>query len=84
MIWEKLSQVIFQHYPNGNTKALVTAFTKGAKSAGHEVVECKVGSMNIKGCLACEYCHTNALFHDGEYITNEQMNDKKFLKLVKA
>ena len=24
-----------------------------------------------------------ALFHDGEYITNEQMNDKKFLKLVK-
>ena len=25
-----------------------------------------------------------ALFHDGEYITNEQMNDKKFLKLVHA
>ena len=23
-----------------------------------------------------------AFFHDGEYITNEQMNDKKFLKLV--
>ena len=23
-----------------------------------------------------------ALFHDGEYITNEQMNDKKFLKLI--
>lgn len=23
-----------------------------------------------------------ALFHDGEYVTNEQMNDKKFLKLV--
>ncbi len=23
-----------------------------------------------------------ALFNDGEYITNEQMNDKKFLKLV--
>ena len=25
-----------------------------------------------------------ALFHNGEYITNEQMNDKKFLKLVNA
>lgn len=25
-----------------------------------------------------------ALFHDGEYITNEQMNEKKFLKLVKV
>ena len=24
----------------------------------------------------------NALFYDGEYVTNEQMNDKKFLKLV--
>ena len=23
-----------------------------------------------------------ALFHDGAYLTNEQMNDKKFLKLV--
>ena len=27
---------------------------------------------------------TYALFYDGEYITNEQMNEKKFLKLVKA
>ena len=25
---------------------------------------------------------TYALFHDGEYITNEQMNDRKFLKLA--
>ena len=26
---------------------------------------------------------TYALFHNGEYVTNEQMNNKKFLKLVK-
>lgn len=25
---------------------------------------------------------TYALFYDGEYVTNEQMNDKKFLKLA--
>ena len=25
---------------------------------------------------------TYALFHDGQYITNEQMNDKKFIKLT--
>ncbi len=25
---------------------------------------------------------TYALFHDGEYLTNEQMNDRKFLKLI--
>jgi len=27
---------------------------------------------------------TYALFHDGTYVTNEQMNDRKFLKLVSA
>lgn len=27
---------------------------------------------------------TYALFHDGEYLTNEELNDKKFLKLVQG
>ena len=45
-------------HPKGNTKALVEAFAKGAQSAGHEVTECPVGTMNIKGCLGCNYCHT--------------------------
>ena len=27
---------------------------------------------------------TYALFYDGEYLTNEQMNDKRFLKLLSA
>ncbi len=26
---------------------------------------------------------TYALFFDGDYVTNEQMNDKRFLKLLK-
>ena len=25
---------------------------------------------------------TYAFFHDGEYLTNEQMNDKRFLKVI--
>lgn len=45
-------------HKEGNTAALVGAFEKGAKAAGHEVVVCPVGTMNIKGCLGCEYCHT--------------------------
>ena len=45
-------------HPNGNTKALIEAFSKGAQSAGHEVVECPVGTMNIKGCLGCSYCRS--------------------------
>ena len=35
-------------HPKGNTKALVDAFAKGAQGAGHEVVECPAGTMNIK------------------------------------
>ena len=27
---------------------------------------------------------TYAMFYNGEYLTNEQMNDKKFIKLVSA
>ena len=44
-------------HPKGNTKAMTAAFTKGAESAGHEVVEYQVAKMDIKGCIACEYCH---------------------------
>ena len=57
-------------HPTGNTKALVDAFTKGAKSAGHDVVECPVGTMNIKGCLACEYCHTKG---EGKCVQQDDM-----------
>lgn len=57
-------------HPAGNTKALVDAFTKGAQSAGHEVVECPVGTMNIKACLGCEYCHTKG---EGKCIQQDDM-----------
>ncbi len=42
----------------GNTAALVDAFAKGAQASGHEVIVLPVGTMDIKGCLGCEYCHT--------------------------
>ncbi len=67
-------------HPGGNTKALVDAFTKGAKSAGHEVVECPVGSMNIKGCLGCEYCHTKG---EGKCVQRDDM-DKVYPELASA
>ena len=49
---------------------MVDAFTKGAKSAGNEVVECPVGCMNIKGCLGCEYCHTKG---EGKCVQKDDM-----------
>ncbi len=67
-------------HPNGNTKALVDAFTKGAKSAGNEVVECPVGSMSIKGCLGCEYCHTKG---EGKCVQKDDM-EKVYPELATA
>ena len=46
--------------PNGNTAAMIRAYRAGAESAGHSVTVFDVCRMNIKGCLACEYCHTKA------------------------
>ena len=38
---------------NGNTKALIEAFTEGAQSKGHEVKCFDLQKMNIHGCLGC-------------------------------
>ena len=38
---------------NGNTSALVKAFTEGAESAGHTVMTFFLQSMDIHGCRGC-------------------------------
>lgn len=38
---------------NGNTAALVKAFTEGAESAGNTVTEFFLAGMNIHGCKGC-------------------------------
>lgn len=38
---------------NGNTSALVKAFTEGAESAGNTVTEFFLDRMNINGCKGC-------------------------------
>lgn len=40
----------------GATADMVNAFAKGAEEAGHEVIIFHVASMNIRGCLGCDYC----------------------------
>ncbi len=44
--------------PQGNTAAMVEAFTRGAGESGHEVTVVDVCRKKIAGCLACEYCHS--------------------------
>ncbi|MCI9502655.1 MAG: flavodoxin family protein [Hungatella sp.] len=44
--------------PKGNTADMIDGFKAGAEAAGHTVKVQDVAHMNIKGCMACEYCHT--------------------------
>lgn len=39
--------------PNGNTAALVAAFTKGATNAGHTITTFQLDNMHINGCKGC-------------------------------
>ena len=41
----------------GNTAAMVEAFRESAEGNGHRVTVINVTRLNIKGCLACEFCH---------------------------
>ena len=44
--------------PNGNTKQMINAFMEGAAAANHQVNVIDICKKEIKGCIACEYCHT--------------------------
>jgi len=44
---------------NGNTSALVKAFTEGAESAGHTVTEFFLDRMDIHGCKGCFGGHSS-------------------------
>lgn len=44
---------------NGNTSALVKAFTEGAENAGNTVTTFFLDSMNIHGCKGCFGGHSN-------------------------
>lgn len=55
---------------NSNTSAFVKAFQEGAEGAGHHVTVFPVGTMNIRPCLGCEYCHGKG---EGSCIQNDDM-----------
>ena len=42
---------------NGNTAAMIRAFSDAAKANGNEIKEFYLQTMNIHGCLDCGGCH---------------------------
>lgn len=51
---------------------MVSAFKEGAESKGHEVTVVDVAKKEIKGCMACEYCHTKG---EGKCVIRDGMED---------
>ena len=58
--------------PQGDTAKMVAVFKESAERAGHEVCVINVCRREIKGCLACEYCHGKGR---GECIQKDDMQE---------
>lgn len=58
--------------PDGNTVDMIKAYAEGAKEAGHSIQIVDVCRKNIRGCLACEYCHTKG---NGKCIQQDDMKE---------
>lgn len=58
--------------PQGSTKKMAEAFREGAVHAGHQVSVVDVCRKNIRGCLACEHCHTKG---NGVCIQKDDMQE---------
>ena len=56
----------------GSTRKMIDAFTEGATIAAHRVEVVDVCKKNIRGCLACEYCHTKG---NGVCIQKDDMQE---------
>lgn len=57
---------------NGNTAAMVAAFSEGARESGHDVQIVDVCQKRIAGCMACEYCHTKG---NGTCVQQDDMQE---------
>lgn len=58
--------------PNGATADMVKAFARGAEEAGHTVNVVCAAQKNVKGCMACEYCHTKG---NGACVQKDDMQE---------
>lgn len=57
---------------NGLTAQMIGALREGIEAAGQEVRQFDVCRMNIRGCIACEYCHTKG---NGRCVQKDDMQE---------
>ncbi|NTW05263.1 MAG: flavodoxin family protein [Peptococcaceae bacterium] len=55
----------------GNSEFLADAFIEGAEESGNIITKFNVGKMEIKGCIACEYCFS----HNGTCAQDDDMQE---------
>lgn len=58
--------------PNGNTSAMINAFSEGALANGNQITIIDVCRKKINGCLGCEHCHSKGR---GECIQKDDMQE---------
>ena len=59
-------------HPQGNTKAMIDAFVKGAAENGNNITVFDVCKKQIAGCKGCEYCHTKG---NGACVQKDDMQE---------
>ena len=62
---------------NGSSNMLADNFIKGAKEAGHEIVEIDAAHADISPCIGCVHCG-----YEGECVLSDDMDEfrKEILK----
>ena len=68
---------------NGNTAALVKAFTEGAKGAGNNVEEFYIWGMDVHGCIGCDRCSEAPAGAEYPCSQNDEMRDI-YIALMRA
>ena len=55
---------------NGSTNMLADSFSKGAKEAGHEIIEIDAAHADISPCIGCVHCG-----YEGECVLSDDMDE---------
>ena len=66
---KKIAVVHCSPRTGGNSSMLADEFIRGAEESGNEVIRMDVGRLNIRGCMACEYC----IAHEGKCVQDDDM-----------